>query len=147
MVPWEPMGISILNASNNLVDLKSDKVVCSQAGILSATVTRHTYVRSSFAYGPRTHNKTPRLTFPPPGDLSQTRSNDRPSRVSELRSLHNASNSRMLQLHSIPADAAAPCSRRNASKLQTRSLILYSALRALRGMKRSTTFKKNVSYA
>lgn len=50
----------------------------------------------------------------------------------------------MLQLHSIPTDAAAPCSRRNASKLQTRSLILYSALRALRGMKRSITFEKNV---
>lgn len=59
--PWESKNISALNASNNL-NLKSDKVACLHLGILSATATR-TYVRSSFEYGPRTHNKTSRLTL------------------------------------------------------------------------------------
>lgn len=63
MVPWESIGINALNASNNLVDLKSDKVACLHLGVLSASATQHTYVRSSFEYGPRTHNKTPRLTL------------------------------------------------------------------------------------
>lgn len=135
----DPMSISDLNASNNLVDVKSDKLACLHLGILPVNCyTTYTYIytyASSFVRS-ETHNKTPRLTPISSSSSSSRRppsnSLKRPSvsRFAELRSPHNASTIRMLQLHSIPTAATAPCSRRNASKLQTRSLILYSALRA-----------------
>jgi len=141
------MSISALNASNNLVDLKSDKVAPVYTWEYCRRLPHdiHTYGRVSSTEFENTQQNTS-FNSPPPGDLPQTRSNDRPSRVSPSygRRITQAT-AEMLQLHSIPADAAAPCSRRNASKLQTRSLILYSALRALRGTKRDTTFEKNAS--
>jgi len=59
------MSFSALNASNNLVDLKSDKVAPVYTWEYCRRLLHdiHTY-ESSFKYGVReTHNKTPRLTL------------------------------------------------------------------------------------
>lgn len=83
MVPWEPMDISALNASNNHVDLKSDKVGLFTPGN-TVDDCHTTYIRM-VEFRVRSENTQQNTSFnppPSPGDLPQTRSNDRPSRVS-----------------------------------------------------------------